>query len=41
MGKSSLYHVNQWESEAVRQKVRNTVPVTELFKRASEIFEGG
>ena len=39
MGKSSLYHVTQWESDAVKTKVRNTVPVTELFKRASEMYE--
>ena len=39
MGKSSQYHVNQWESEAVKLKVRNVVPVTELFKRASELFD--
>ena len=33
MGKSSLHHVTQWESPAVKQKVRDTIPITDLFQR--------
>jgi len=35
---SSLHHVVQWESEACRSKVRETIPVTDLYKRASDLY---
>lgn len=35
---SSLHHVVQWESEACRAKVRETIPVTDLYKRASDLY---
>ena len=28
----------QWESEACRAKVRETIPVTDLYKRASDLY---
>ena len=35
---SSIHHVVQWESEKCRKKVRETIPVTQLYKRASETY---
>ena len=35
---SSLHHVVQWESDQCRKKVREVIPVTDLYKRASETY---
>ena len=35
---SSRHHVVQWESTACRSKVRESIPVTDLYKRASDMY---
>ena len=34
-----MMHVRQWEDPDTQKKVRDTIPVTALFKRASELLE--
>ena len=34
-----MMHVRQWEDPETQKKVRDTIPVTALFKRASELLE--
>ena len=34
-----MMHVRQWEDLETQKKVRDTIPVTLLFKRASELLE--
>jgi hypothetical protein len=36
---SAMMHVRQWEDLETQKKVRDTIPVTLLFKRASELLE--
>jgi len=36
---SAMMHVRQWEDPKTQKKVRDTIPVTALFKRASELLE--
>ncbi|CAG5083596.1 Oidioi.mRNA.OKI2018_I69.PAR.g10416.t1.cds [Oikopleura dioica] len=36
---SAMSHVRQWEDPETQKKVRETIPVTDLFKRASELLE--
>ena len=35
---NSKHHVVQWESSSCRAKVRESIPVTELYKRASDMY---
>ena len=35
---SSKHHVVQWESSSCRAKVRESIPVTDLYKRASDMY---
>ena len=36
---SAMMHVRKWEDPKTQKKVRDTIPVTALFKRASELLD--